>query len=107
MLHRGTPRAFAGDTRAQALLEDGLARGWDRQLRDLERVFCALVLEHAEDPDRQDRAVAAFAELLARAAPAAPAAVQSLFDHAEAPRRAIAPFGRLPHRNATLARPST
>lgn len=107
MLHRGTPRAFAGDTRAQALLEDGLARGWDRQLRDLERVFCYLVLEHAEDPDRQDRAVAAFAELLARAEPEARAAFQSFFDYAEAHRRVIARFGRFPHRNAILGRPST
>src|SRR5690606_17486765 len=32
MIHRGTPAAFAGDARAQALLDVGLRRGWDRQL---------------------------------------------------------------------------
>lgn len=107
MIHRGTPAAFAGDARAQALLDVGLRQGWDRQLSDLERVFCYLVLEHAEDLLRQDRAVAAFAELLARQAEADRAAFQSFHDYAEAHRRVIARFGRFPHRNAILGRPSS
>lgn len=107
MIHRGTPQAFAGDARAQALLDEGLAKGWDQPLSDLERVFCYLVLEHAEDLGKQDRAVAAFAELLARAEPEARAAFQSFHDYAEAHRRVIARFGRFPHRNAILGRPSS
>lgn len=107
MIHRGTPRAFAGDVCAQALLEDGLRQGWERQLTDLERVFCYLVLEHAEDLSRQDRAVAAFAELLSRQTGADRPAFQSFLDYAEAHRRVIARFGRFPHRNAILGRPST
>ena len=107
MIHRGTPAAFAGDARAQALLDVGLRQGWDRQLSDLERVFCYLVLEHAEDLLLQERAVAAFAELLARQAEADRAAFQSFHDYAEAHRRVIARFGRFPHRNAILGRPSS
>ncbi|HTN31592.1 MAG TPA: DUF924 family protein [Pseudomonas sp.] len=107
MIHRGTPQAFAGDARAQALLEEGLARGWDRQLSDIERVFCYLVLEHAEDPAKQDRAVAAFAELLSRQAEADRVPFQGFLDYAEAHRKVIARFGRFPHRNAILARPGS
>ena len=77
MIHRGTPQAFSGDARAQALLESGLSQGWDRSLFDLERVFCYLVLEHAEDLEKQDRAVALFAELLSRQAEADRAAFVS------------------------------
>ena len=107
MIHRGTPQAFAGDARAQALLEEGLAKGWDQRLSDLQQVFCYLVLEHAEDLTKQDRAVAAFAELLARQPDADRAPFQSFYDYAEAHRRVIARFGRFPHRNAILGRPGS
>src|SRR5690606_28140735 len=107
MIHRGTPRAFAGDVCAQALLEDGLRQGWERPLTDLERVFCYLVLEHAEDLSRQDRAGAAFAELLSRRTGADRRGFQCFLAYAEANGRVSARFGRFPHRDAILGRPST
>src|SRR5688572_14293629 len=61
MIHRGTPRAFAGDRRAQVLLREGLAAGFDSELPPIHRVFAYLVLEHAEDLILQDEAVARFA----------------------------------------------
>jgi uncharacterized protein (DUF924 family) len=107
MIHRGTPRAFAGDARAQAQLERGLEQDWDRQLSAIQRVFCYLVLEHAEDPLRQDRAVQAFAVLLAEQDEAHAPAFQGFLDYAKAHHRVIARFGRFPHRNAILGRTST
>ena len=107
MIHRGTPRAFAGDARAQALLDEGVAKGWDLQLTDLQRVFCYMVLEHAEDLAKQDHAVTAFAELLSRQEETDRAPFQGFLDYAEAHRKVIARFGRFPHRNAILDRPGS
>ena len=39
MIHRDTPRAFAGDERAQQLVRDGLAHGGDMLLSPIQRVF--------------------------------------------------------------------
>ena len=57
MIYRGTPRAFAGDERAQQLVRDGMAHGGDVLLTPLQRVFIYLVLEHAEHLGLQDQAV--------------------------------------------------
>ncbi|MET1081156.1 MAG: DUF924 family protein [Pseudomonas sp.] len=107
MVLRDSGRAYAGDLRAQALVERGLAQGWDRQVPAIARVFVYLVFEHAEDLALQVRAVQLFRDLRAEA----PAAEQSLFDgyldYAERHRQVIARFGRFPHRNALLDRRST
>ncbi|MCB1981262.1 MAG: DUF924 domain-containing protein, partial [Rhodoferax sp.] len=62
-LYRGQPRAFAGDARALALALALIARGDDRRLRPLERLFAYLPLEHAEDLALQDRSVDLFSAL--------------------------------------------
>jgi len=107
MIHRGTPLAFAGDRRAQALVREGLAQGWDAQLPAIRRVFVYLVFEHAEDLATQNQAVALYSALR----DTQPAAERELFhgylDYAERHQRVIARFGRFPHRNAILGRAST
>lgn len=107
MIHRGTPRAFAGDARALALLERGIEQGWDRRLSAIQRVFCYMVFEHAEDLQHQERAVQAFAVLLAEQDEADSPAFISFLEFAKAHHRVIARFGRFPHRNAILGRVST
>lgn len=107
MIHRGTPRAFAGDARALALLERGLEQGWDRRLSAVQRVFCYLVLEHAEDLRHQERAVQAFAVLLSEQGEADSPAFTGFLEYAKAHHQVIARFGRFPHRNAILGRVST
>ena len=108
---RGTPRSFAGDSQARALAEQGLARGWDRQLCWLARPFVLLPLEHAEDLAAQDDCVARFTALCAEARADAPPEVQQTLagnlDYAERHSDVIRQFGRFPHRNAVLARDST
>lgn len=107
MIHRGTPRAFVGDARAQQLVGDGLAQGWDASLAPIERVFIYLVLEHAEDLDSQELAVRKFAELRDSAETEDRQPFQGFLDFAERHRDVIARFARFPHRNLILGRASS
>ena len=107
MIHRGTPQAFAGDARARSLLREGLERGFDTGLAPIQRVFAYLVLEHAEDPALQDEAVARFTGLRDQASSAERELFAGFLDFAERHRDVIRRFGRFPHRNLTLGRPST
>jgi len=107
MIHRGTPQAFAGDARAQQLVNDGLDRGLDESLAPIERVFIYLVLGHAENLQSQDLAVARFAELRDLAEEESRPAFEGFLDFAERHRDVIARFGRFPHRNAILGRASS
>jgi len=107
MIHRGTPRAFAGDARAQQLVGDGLAQGWDASLAPIERVFIYLVLEHAEDLDSQELAVRKFAELRDSAETEDRQPFQGFLDFAERHRDVVARFARFPHRNLILGRASS
>ncbi len=107
MIFRDTPRAYDGDSRAQALVRRGLAAGLDRQLQPIERVFVYLVLEHAEDLAQQEQAVKHFAELREQAAEDDKALFADFLDYAERHRAVVARFGRFPHRNAILGRESS
>ena len=107
MIHRGTPRAFAGDARAQRLVQEGLAQGRDSLLAPIERVFILLVLEHAENLDDQEQAVQRFTAMRDAAAPDELPAFEDFLDYARRHRDVIARFGRFPHRNAILGRASS
>ncbi|MDW8123581.1 MAG: DUF924 family protein [Geminicoccaceae bacterium] len=95
-IYRGTPRAYAFDAKARALARAALARGHDRAVPERARLFFYLPFEHSEDLADQDLAV----ELCRPLGGAALA-------YAERHREVIRRFGRFPHRNAILGRPST
>ena len=108
---RDSPRAFAQDPKALALVLEGLANGHYAALRTpWEKTFFSMPLGHCEGPDhleRLDRSIA-----LAQAVHAeAPAHLKPLYAFsAEQPalhRKVIAAFGRHPHRNRVLGRDST
>ena len=101
-VHRGTPRAFAGDAQALALAQSLTEQGLDQQLPPMLRAFAYLPFEHAEDLAMQARAVELF-QLLSKAQPG----FESMLDYAQRHQEVIARFGRFPHRNAILGRPST
>ncbi|NII11929.1 DUF924 family protein [Oleiagrimonas sp. C23AA] len=104
---RDTEAAFAGDARALTLALEGIARGDDQALSPLERVFCYLPLEHAEDAMLQARSVGLF-EALRDAVPAASRApFENFLDYARRHQQVIERFGRFPHRNGLLGRTST
>ncbi len=96
-MFRNDARTYAADPLARAVADRALARGFDQRFPVAERSFFYLPYEHSEALADQERAVALFkatgdAELLKWA---------DL--HADIIRR----FGRFPHRNAALGRPST
>ncbi len=106
-IHRGSPRAFAGDVRARALTLEALERSEHHALAPIERVFLYLPLEHAEDLELQQRSVALFSELAGEAGPGLEPLFEGFLDYAVAHRDIIQRFGRFPHRNAVLGRVST
>ena len=101
-VYRGTPRAFAGDAQALALAIALTQAGQDQQLPPMLRAFAYLPFEHAEDLAMQARAVELF-QLLSQAQPG----FDGMLDYAQRHQEVIARFGRFPHRNAMLGRPST
>ncbi len=112
-IYRGTPEAFAADTKARVLVHQGLAVGDDKVLKPIERLFFYLPLEHSEELADQDRCVALCREValaVANDPEADPGRVkqfESFVDYAIRHRDIIARFGRFPHRNAVLGRAST
>lgn len=108
MIYRETPKAFSGDLRAQALVAQGVAADFDRQLPAMQRVFIYLVFEHCENLAVQNEAISRFSALLAEQ-PAGPdqAVFADNLDYAERHQKIIARFGRFPHRNPILGREST
>ena len=96
-IYRGTARAFAGDPRARELAHFAVARGFDRTLPATLRTFFYLPLEHSESLADQELVVRLFD------AYGGPGSGEYGRKHREIIRR----FGRFPHRNAVLGRPST
>lgn len=110
-IHRDTPRAFAYDADACRLAKFMLAKGFDKALLPIERVFVLLPLEHSEHLADQEQLLAEFEVLLkeVRAENNTDdiAAFEDFMDYAKAHHRIIAKFGRFPHRNSILGRTST
>ena len=96
-IFRGDPRAFATDPIARRIAKTAIASNFDAALSTAQRLFLYLPLEHSEDLDDQMLAVRL---------------IESLGDaewtkYAIAHKDIIERFGRFPHRNAILGRPST
>jgi len=96
-LFRGTPRAFAADPIARRLSRSAIRRGFDMGMKEQERLFLYMPFEHSED--REDQALAV--ELIARLGN------EDWTRYALAHQAIIDRFGRFPHRNAILNRPSS
>ncbi|HEX7638829.1 MAG TPA: DUF924 family protein [Burkholderiaceae bacterium] len=98
-IHRDTPAAFAGDPLALALAQEAVARGDDRALPPARRLFLYMPYMHSESRAIHALAPALFASL-------GPAHAGNLdFEHRH--KAIVDRFGRFPHRNAILGRPST
>jgi uncharacterized protein (DUF924 family) len=104
---RGTPEAFAGDARAREIAVDALDRGDDRALPRDQRFFLYMPLMHSEDLALQDRTIALFTALRDSAPPALREKSAGYLKYAEMHRDIVRRFGRFPHRNAILGRPSS
>jgi uncharacterized protein (DUF924 family) len=106
-IHRGSPLAYAGDEQCQRLCLAGIELGQDRSLAIVERAFFYLPLEHAEDPKLQGLSLQAFTNLREQAPATLEKMCLGFLDYAVRHREIIERFGRFPHRNAALGRPST
>jgi len=106
-IFRGHRFSFTHDPMAKSLTLTGLAFNEDRELSEVERVFFYLPLEHSESLDDQKMSVKLFEELAREARPAFKDFCESTLDYARKHLEVIERFGRFPHRNAILRRPST
>lgn len=96
-LHRDSPLAFACDGMALVLAQEAVAAGADTALPAVRRAFLYMPLMHSESAAIHRAAVELFA---------APGLENNL-DFELRHQAIIDRFGRYPHRNAVLGRPST
>jgi uncharacterized protein (DUF924 family) len=96
-LFRGQARAFETDDQARTVALLALEAGFDRQLTAEQRTFLYMPFMHSERIEDQERCVALYQ------APDLRDKLAHAIEHAELVRR----FGRFPHRNAALDRPSS
>jgi uncharacterized protein (DUF924 family) len=100
-IYRDTSRAFAGDPRALHLAKSAVAAGQDMALTPLERWFLYMPFEHSEVLADPRESVRLFTRLAQETGDKGPLEwAQKHFDVVER-------FGRFPHRNAILGRPTT
>lgn len=96
-IHRGTPMAFRGDAHALEIAREVVARGDDTALPQAHRQMLYMPFMHSEDLPAQEEGVRLFQDL----------GDDYSLDFMKRHRDIIARFGRFPHRNAILGRPST
>lgn len=105
-IFRDSPRAWSQDLLAQKLTLEGMADGVDDELRPIEQCFFYLPLEHAEDLQLQRMSLREFTRL-ADDAPYGAALGSEVDRYAERHFEIIERFGRFPHRNEVIGRPTT
>ncbi|HSN72118.1 MAG TPA: DUF924 family protein [Steroidobacteraceae bacterium] len=106
-LHRGTADAFRYDEQALNLTLTGLEHGFADALTPTERAFFLMPLQHSERLADQERALREYDALVHEVPETLRTAFQNFADHARLHHDIVARFGRFPHRNAILGRPST
>ena len=95
-MFRGQPESFAGEAPSRLVATRAIERGFDQQLKDIQKVFLYMPFMHSEELADQDRAL----ELMAQAG------LDDNLRWARHHREIVARFGRFPHRNAILGRES-
>lgn len=101
-LFRQSPRSYATDELALTAARYAIAQGYDQALLPVERIFIYLPFEHSEALADQETSVR-LASALAEQSPE----LISILDYAIRHQAVIQRFGRFPHRNEVLGRPST
>ncbi len=96
-MFRDTPRAFAQDPQALTLAQFAIEKGFHKQLNKTEQVFLYLPFMHSESRLIHAAAMDLYSEL----------GEQVNLDFEMQHKAIIERFGRYPHRNAILGRPST
>lgn len=95
--HHERPRAFAQDALALALAQELVASGQDRNLAPAQRAFAYMPYMHSESSAIHAQSIALFSQ----------PGLEANLDFALRHQAIITRFGRYPHRNAILGRPSS
>ncbi|GAB4568425.1 MAG: DUF924 family protein [Haliangiales bacterium] len=106
-MFRGTARAFATDALAVEVALELIDAARDQALRPLQQLFAYMPLQHAEDSEMQSLSIRKNRQLLEQADPPWRPLFETYFRYAELHADIIARFGRFPHRNRALGRPSS
>lgn len=98
-MFRDTPKAFATDEMALTIAQIAIQKGLDRELpSSAHRNFLYMPFMHSENLEDQEEGIRLFSRI--------PGNEQTV-GYARQHRDIIAKFGRFPHRNKVLERPST
>lgn len=106
-MFRGEARAFAADPQALHAAIGGIELGHDSTLVGHERVFFYMPCMHSEELAMQERCVELFSQFRDESHGRLREILDDNCNFAQRHRDVIARWGRFPHRNATLGRPST
>jgi uncharacterized protein (DUF924 family) len=104
---RGKPDAFSCDAMARAVAARAIERGLDRRVPLPRRYFFYLPFEHSEDLADQVRCCELFARWAEEFPEAERDKTKEQLRYVDRHKEIIERFGRFPHRNAILGRPST
>lgn len=96
-MFRDAARAFATDGKAREIARHMISRDYFDALPDFQKTFAALPFEHSESPTDQDYSVKLFKSF----------GDEEAILYAVRHQEIIKKFGRFPHRNESLNRPST
>lgn len=96
-MYRGSPQAFATDSKALKIAKEMLTNKFDRNLLLNQKMFAYLPFEHSENIKDQNKSVELFQSL----------GDEQALKYALAHRDLIARFGRFPYRNHILGRKNT
>lgn len=100
-LFRNSPQAFRADPQALAIAKQAIQQKFDQSLHPIQRWFIYLPLEHSENWRDQQQSLDLWESL--RFHDPSARSIQYAVQHADVIQR----FGRFPHRNSILNRPST
>jgi uncharacterized protein (DUF924 family) len=105
-LYRGCDRSFATDAQALKVAQHLVATGADKTLSPAYRFFVYVPFEHSEEIAQQNRCVELMTALI-QEVPDIDPGLKAGLDYAIRHQAVIEQFGRFPHRNEILNRPST
>jgi uncharacterized protein (DUF924 family) len=100
-MYRGDSRMYAADALAREAARHAVEHAYDRELSPYGRMFLYLPFEHSEDLEDQRFSVELFRGL------AAEMGSEDLLSYAVRHLEIVEHFGRFPHRNEILGRPTT
>ncbi|WP_051482808.1 DUF924 family protein [Thioalkalivibrio sp. HK1] len=106
-VHRASKAAFMHDAQALAHCRAAIESAQDRALHPIERVFLYMPMQHAEDIEIQKLSVERYTLLESEADDSLGFLLEKSTESARIHFDIIERFGRFPHRNRVLERPST